>query len=451
MKITVIKNKSNLVSRILGEQTVETNKYRLINYLVILKEKDLVLILNTLTGELLEIDSEAYALITGTVDYCSDLSYFVQNWFLVPIDFSESELLESVRNISESLDTQDYYNHYTIFTTTDCNARCFYCFENGKKRENMPIETAIKVADFVARHSFGKSVVLKWFGGEPLCNPQVIDEICSSLNSNNVNFHSTMVTNGYLIDDDFIFKAKNIYNLKHIQVTLDGTENVYNKTKAFVNVNCSSPFQQVLKNIKTVLLAGIRVNIRLNMDNHNYNDLFSLIDYLSVYFDTVKPYIYIAPLYDRKRFGKGTRSEIEHIEIVNKVIELEHYVNEKGFKALGRIKENIKTNACIADSKHSLVILPNGNVGKCDQHLDDMLIGKIDSDVFNENVIREWQLKRISIPMCNVCPVAPYCMKLANCPADNVADCLDIDREYLILKTKNKMRNEKSYYMENRN
>ena len=37
---------------------------------------------------------------------------------------------------------------YSIFTTTDCNARCYYCFEMGRSRMPMNQETALKVVQF---------------------------------------------------------------------------------------------------------------------------------------------------------------------------------------------------------------------------------------------------------------------------------------------------------------
>ena len=439
----VIKKASTLVTKILGKQSVTSREYRLIKYLVVSKEESDILLLNTLTGQLIEIDNDCYDLLLGTVPYSSDLFDLVSDWFLVPIDFSESNLLDSIRNIYTAFDTENYYNHYTIFTTTDCNARCFYCFELGKKREYMSVKTALKTAEFIKKHAFGQEVILKWFGGEPLCNRQVIDVICRYLSENNISYYSTMVSNGYLFDDDFISNAKSLYNLRHVQITLDGTEKKYNSIKSFVNTDSTSPFKKVLKNIDKLMFAGIRVKIRLNMDNHNYDDLFSLIDYLKTYFDTVKPYIYIAPLYDRKHFGKGSRSEFEHIEIIKKVIDLEQHLVTQGFLSVGRVKENLKIHSCIADDDHSLVILPSGNVGKCDQHLDDMLIGTINSESFDSSMINEWKVRRESFDFCNVCPIAPYCKKIVNCPADNVGECLDIDREYRIFKIKNRMHYEK--------
>ena len=50
---------------------------------------------------------------------------------------------------------------YTIFTTTDCNARCFYCFELGRSRIPMSEETAHKTARYIRDHCGGEKVKIK--------------------------------------------------------------------------------------------------------------------------------------------------------------------------------------------------------------------------------------------------------------------------------------------------
>ena len=65
--------------------------------------------------------------------------------------------------------------------------------------------------------------------------------------------------------------------MKSIQITLDGPENVYNSTKAYVS-STVSPYQRVLKNIDLLLRNKVRVAIRLNLDQHNIDDLRDLVD-----------------------------------------------------------------------------------------------------------------------------------------------------------------------------
>lgn len=131
-----------------------------------------------------------------------------------------------LRNIQKP---PEHVTGYSIFTTTDCNARCFYCFELGRSRMPMSEETAHKAAAYIADHCGGKPVRLSWFGGEPLFNRKVIDIICRDLQVRNVDYHSTMMSNGYLFDGETVRRAASLWKLRRVQITLDGTENVYNR------------------------------------------------------------------------------------------------------------------------------------------------------------------------------------------------------------------------------
>lgn len=67
-----------------------------------------------------------------------------------------------------------------------------------------------------------------------------------------------------------------MWKLKRVQITLDGTEQVYLRAKAYVNSQ-GSEFQIVLDNIEALLNSKIAVNIRLNQDAYNTEDLLELL------------------------------------------------------------------------------------------------------------------------------------------------------------------------------
>ena len=69
-------------------------------------------------------------------------------------------------------------------------------------------------------------------------------------------------------------------NLSNVQITLDGTEETYNKTKRFIYKDDPSPFKTVIYNIHNLLFNNISVTIRLNVDNNNADDIEKLLYYL---------------------------------------------------------------------------------------------------------------------------------------------------------------------------
>ena len=138
---------------------------------------------------------------------------------------------------------------FTVLTTTDCNARCYYCYEKGIRREPMTRETAIAAADYIACASRGEKVRLRWFGGEPLFNREAIDVICGALEQKKICFESAMTTNGFYLDEKTTADAVEKWNLKNVQITVDGTEKTYNRIKAYIDAE-ENPYRRVMNNIK---------------------------------------------------------------------------------------------------------------------------------------------------------------------------------------------------------
>ena len=60
-----------------------------------------------------------------------------------------------------------------------------------------------------------------------------------------------------------------VWALRQVQITLDGTHDVYNSVKGYV-LPKEDPYLRVLNNVDNLLTEGISVSIRLNMDTHNW-------------------------------------------------------------------------------------------------------------------------------------------------------------------------------------
>ena len=113
----------------------------------------------------------------------------------------------------------------------------------------------------------------------------MIDQICTELNGQGVPFRSEMTTNGYLFDADMVQRAKDLWQLRRVQITLDGTEQTYNRVKDYVYQGVNA-FERVLQNIAMLTAAGIHVSIRLNVDKHNIGEMAELVELLHQHFGT---------------------------------------------------------------------------------------------------------------------------------------------------------------------
>ena len=106
-----------------------------------------------------------------------NLSALVSDLFLVPEDEDEAVSYEKYSAMFRAMRTNKKgYSSYTILPTTACNARCFYCFEEGMKFVTMSDETVSQTIEFIKKtRNPGNPVNFAWFGGEPLAGERIID------------------------------------------------------------------------------------------------------------------------------------------------------------------------------------------------------------------------------------------------------------------------------------
>lgn len=430
-----IKKASNLSIKILGEQIVDLNKkYKLSTFSITKKVDNTILLYNTLTKQLLSLTNEEYMLIpfeASMLNDCSLIYYLIKNWFLIAENRDEIALADSLKSTVQLLNKKNEITGYTIMTTTDCNARCFYCYEMGRKRVPMSERTAYDVARFIEKKSNGQKVSLKWFGGEPLYNDRVIDVICKYLKDKNIEFTSTMISNAYLFNKSAIDRAISLWNLKMVQITLDGTEAVYNKCKAFIYKDGKSAFNVVIENISSLLEVGINVNIRLNMDKHNEKDLYNLCDILSKRFSKYKNFnVYVALLFETCGAVKNIRSNAQRHEMMLKFFALQDYMVKKEIVAQKILPSEIKVNRCMADCDSAVVITPEGNLTKCEHFSETEIFGNIYAEDYDYENISSWKQKREKIDFCDSCALYPECFYLKKCP-DETHDCNEDDRLFI--------------------
>ena len=430
----VISKASDAILNILKSFKRNGESTRFVNFYVEERVCNDVLIFNLLTRELLLLSGEEYQRI-------AELDYLKDQWFLVPEDFNEKESTDLVKYfLNRQGNKEKPITGYTIFTTTDCNARCFYCFELGRSRIPMSREIAQKTLQYIKDHCGGKSVKLAWFGGEPLMNTDAIDIICQGLADSGISHTSRMTSNGYLFNDELVERAGSLWNLKRVQITLDGTETIYNKIKAFVYEN-GNPYQIVLDNIGRLLDRSIHVTIRLNMDLHNAEDLLRLAKELSDRFEgRDNLFVYAHHLFKSGIPMAQMHTEEEWQERDKAMQRIEETLDNAGLSSKAGIAKKFKTAHCMADSGSSVTILPDGNIGLCEHYSESEFIGHLDREGFDQAMIASWKERTPEIPECAECFYYPQCIKLKKC--SNSSECYPQYRAETYRKLQRQMRNE---------
>lgn len=413
---------------------VDNRKYRYNKFLVKTEySKDEQVWYNAFTGSVISI---RYIEIDSIFeDYPADyIQFLIQNYFLVPENFDEESLLHMYRERHQkpiTCNSLDCINSYTILTTTQCNARCFYCYQNvDHNKHHMTEQTARDVVKFIDKHTWGgQDVFLGWFGGEPLYNQKVIDIITYGVLSTGRKVYGSMISNGYLMNKELATKAVNEWHIDGIQITLDGTEEVYNKTKKYIYKDDPNPFITVIRNIHYMLEAGMRVSIRLNCGIHNVNDLKNLIIFLSREFEERQSLtVYVHELFDLK----NNRSDDDIKIIFENMMEIEDLLSENNFRIdYGGAPESIKTMHCMVDANDAVVISPSGELGLCEHYQNSKFYSHINNpEIKDIDVIKRWRVKSEYTEICEDCPLKPICMKLVDCPDHKI--CSKWEKEYFI-------------------
>ena len=409
--------------------------YRSMNYVVEQPVNEGLLLYHNMTKAMLLLtpeEAETYKKSPAA------LSQLIEQWFLVPQSHDDRLLSRQMRDVARILKKKsDAITDYTIMTTTDCNARCFYCYELGRPRTPMSEETAIRTADYIINHCKGKKVTIRWFGGEPLYNLPVISLICSGLKDAGVDYQSRMISNGYLFDENVITEAKDFWRLKKVQITLDGTEQTYNRCKAYIYKGVNA-YRRVIGNIHRLQDAGIRVSIRLNIDMHNAENLSELVEELHREFSNPKGIsVYLHALFEEVKGSKAIHDDEKRKYVFDRISDLEARLNDYGVIKPHRLSRQVRINRCMADNDQSVLIVPNGRVGKCEHYSEEHFIGHIENEDRNTEMVEKFRETRDEIDACATCFNYPDCIWLKLC--EDSPNCYKEEREHMLHQLRQSM------------
>ena len=419
--LTIVNEPSKGVQQNIGMQILRYGtKYKKSPYLKEVKIDDGLLVYNVLTSEIMLIDEGIYNCPSNELK-----NNLIKHWYYLEENVNPMSIADMFK---QAVTNKQFYNKnnqsnsYVIMTTSVCNARCFYCYECGLQQRPMTDDIAKNVAKYLVQNN-KQRLHLTWFGGEPLCNPNVIRIISSHLKKYGVVFNSSMISNGYLLGDFSIDEIKNDWKLGNIQITIDGTKNVYQTVKNYRN-NDENAYEKIFDNIRNLLENDIGVSIRINVGLHNGDDVLDLIQELADNFKEYKKFkVYASPLF----IGEGdpplmlTNDEADKLysNVKNACIKL---------KNLGFKQRNFNINIedyspfhCMADSGGAKMITIDGNLTPCEHHVDTEICGNIYDGVTNLDLLETWK-ERLYVPECKSCFNYPKCVKITKCSTDNICE-----------------------------
>jgi uncharacterized protein len=152
-----------------------------------------------------------------------------------------------------------------VFPTTRCNMKCTYCFYK-QGGEDMSPKAAIEYLEAM-QGKFRKNLLINFFGGEPLLNPETLVAVIEHFKSKDVRFG--LCTNGTIFSEK-LFRFF-LDNKVSIQISIDGTEKTHNQ--------CRGNHALIVENVKRMFDMGYPMSARLTYSPENVADLAENIAY----------------------------------------------------------------------------------------------------------------------------------------------------------------------------
>lgn len=334
-------------------------------------------------------------------------------------DSKYSNCAEQTENIIKKISTQQVL---TIIPTTNCNARCWYCFEKGMSRYDMSSNIIDETINFVISSFDDCDIKLNWSGGEPLMNIGAIKRITNALNDAGYKLHTSVTTNGSILPHGFLEYIKQSNEEISFGITIDEIFDAYNSIKRISIINNLDPFQNLLKNIHCILDYGIKVSIRINfrdfdrariissfLENEFKNHESSLI---SIYFALVWN-----PSEDESEALKNALTYIKCIKDgYNVSIFSNPYISNVLIRHFSKKQE---VHYCSGMNLKNFVINVDGNVYKCHRLIGD---NKYSCGNVKDGINKNSNGFKLFVPriesQCQKCKMSHICV--VNCKANKI-------------------------------
>lgn len=380
------------------------------------------LVYSTLTTALITIDKETYHKVFELADYSDKELVNELKKMGILTDSHESQLKQLDEQRAKFMDLG--HQHLTILTTTDCNARCFYCFEHGIKRVDMSKDVANATIQFIINTFPDKELSILWLGGEPLMNFDIIEYITKQLVHAGYTIITSVTTNGILLTQGMIDFFKHYSKLTTIQFSLDAAVGKdYYKVKRYVDFDENTAFKHVIDNIAMSLDNGLMTDVRFNFATSNIDNAknaFCTVKQLLIEHDLTNAYLFLAPL------DLPSSNEIVsdfHGNIEHPYLQVVKFQKEMGFPIRAELQKDhgdiLASYAlmptcyiCGMTTKHKYVIDSDGMLYKCHRFAGhhELNCGNVfDGINIDSKSYKQFRETTILDEQCKICPILPIC------------------------------------------
>ncbi|MBU6996968.1 MAG: radical SAM protein [Theionarchaea archaeon] len=375
-----------------------------------------------------ELSSQDVEISNGTMQALARRGHLVE-------DGEEDDLIQALRRRANKMHTESKkIKGHGIVITYDCNLRCPYCYERHlfakeqKRRATMSRKTVdmlfetIQVIDSEDNDGGAsenrEENPMTLIGGEPLQkeNFSIVEYILKK--GAELGYPFSIVTNG--ADLSHFAPLLSQYDIKKIQITIDGVKEVHDKRR-YRKGNRGS-FDDIVKGIDEAHKNGLPVVIRINADSDNID---RVPEFAEFYMDkgwypdipahvsnvTASECLMYSPLITAEQFTKKTidlflkdeRMKVFRHSLLTHNDLLRHLVRDEEF--------SLKFWYCGAQVS-MLMYDPLGDIYPCFEAVghDSQKIGEYIPELKFNETMNQWQSRTVfTIPECLECNLAFIC------------------------------------------
>ena len=231
-----------------------------------------------------KIENEQFESLSPTIK-----ETMILNKVIVPVSEKELQEINKENELVMSRDKKDRL-YISIQPTASCQLACDYCGQRHSKKflDDQHIEAIIKRVENKLNQAKFKTLEIGWFGGEPLCalkNMNILNTRLKVLaKAHEIQYIGHITTNGYALSPTLYKELKDSFNIKRIEITLDGSKEYHDKRR----FTCSGKgtFDIIFKNLENIVSSGYYdfsqcpISVRCNVDERNVEGVFPLLKLL---------------------------------------------------------------------------------------------------------------------------------------------------------------------------
>lgn len=402
----------------------------------LLDDRDISLLFSGRTGKNIYVSKSTFQYVTeGEIELLSDdvRKTLVMQKILVPEN--EDELFE-VNKENRLVTEQDFNDrlYISIQPTASCQLACDYCGQQHSTKaltEDLIDAIVRRVNKKLSQSSF-KFLDIGWFGGEPLCalsNMRKLNKQLKEIAINNaVKYSGHITTNGYALTPKLYEELKEQFNIKRIEITIDGSKE-YHDTRR-ITCNGKGTFDRIFSNIESIVTSEYYdmekcvISIRCNVDERNVEGVFPLLQAFVAKNMQHKILFYTASVVSWSNNGAGSEEGRKSLgkHSTNHIA----YMLENGFK-IGILPHRAAPFKCLGTDTDAEMYDAEGNVFDCSETSYSEYYSKqgyvLGNVMEKETVKNNKRSKLQSVPdmllnkdvkPCNECKFYPLCGGL--CP-----------------------------------